>query len=80
MPSPQHEEHHAYLRRLRDVAIEIDGDAPPVSADAAMLGMVFQNLLINVVHYVAVLASTRVLEIERQCHGENEPLTLAIQQ
>ena len=32
---------------LREIDIEIDGAAPPVSADADMLGIVFQNLLIN---------------------------------
>ena len=35
---------------LREVDIEIDGAAPPVSADADMLGIVFQNLLINGAH------------------------------
>jgi two-component system, LuxR family, sensor kinase FixL len=32
---------------LRDVDVRIAGSAPPVSADAEMLKMVFQNLLIN---------------------------------
>jgi len=35
---------------LRDVAVQIDGSAPLVSADAEMLKMVFQNLLVNGVH------------------------------
>ena len=35
---------------LSEVEIEIDGAAPPVSADADMLGIVFQNLLINGAH------------------------------
>jgi two-component system sensor kinase FixL len=35
---------------LHDVDIEIDGAAPPVSADAEMLKVVFQNLLINSAH------------------------------
>jgi signal transduction histidine kinase len=35
---------------LHDVNIEIDGAAPPVSADAEMLKVVFQNLLINSAH------------------------------
>jgi two-component system sensor kinase FixL len=35
---------------LRDVSVEIEGAAPPVSADAEMLKVVFQNLLINSAH------------------------------
>lgn len=35
---------------LRDVDIEVDGAAPPVSADPDMLRVVFQNLLINSAH------------------------------
>jgi two-component system sensor kinase FixL len=32
---------------LRDVHIEVDGEAPPVSADSDMLRVAFQNLIIN---------------------------------
>jgi two-component system, LuxR family, sensor kinase FixL len=32
---------------LKGVAIQIDGDAPPVMADAELLKIVFQNLLVN---------------------------------
>jgi two-component system sensor kinase FixL len=35
---------------LRYVDIQVDGTAPPVSADADMLRVVFQNLLINSAH------------------------------
>jgi two-component system sensor kinase FixL len=35
---------------LHDVDIEVDGAAPPVAADADMLKVVFQNLLINSAH------------------------------
>jgi two-component system sensor kinase FixL len=35
---------------LRDVNVEVEGGAPPVSADADMLRIVFQNLLINSAH------------------------------
>jgi signal transduction histidine kinase len=35
---------------LHDVDVEIDGAAPPVSADPEMLRIVFQNLLINSAH------------------------------
>lgn len=35
---------------LRDVEVEVDGSAPPVPADAEMLKIVFQNLLINSAH------------------------------
>jgi two-component system sensor kinase FixL len=35
---------------LQDVDVEVDGAAPPVSADAEMLRIVFQNLLINSAH------------------------------
>jgi signal transduction histidine kinase len=35
---------------VRDVDIEVEGAAPPVCADADMLRVVFQNLLINSAH------------------------------
>jgi signal transduction histidine kinase len=35
---------------LRDVDVEVAGTAPPVSADADMLRVVFQNLFINSAH------------------------------
>jgi two-component system sensor kinase FixL len=35
---------------LRDLEVEIEGAAPPVPADAEMLRIVFQNLLINGAH------------------------------
>jgi signal transduction histidine kinase len=35
---------------LQDVEVEVDGSAPPVPADAEMLKIVFQNLLINSAH------------------------------
>ena len=34
----------------KDVAIDVSGSAPPVPADAEMLKMVFQNLLLNSAH------------------------------
>jgi signal transduction histidine kinase len=35
---------------LQEVAVEIEGSAPPVAADPDMLRIVFQNLLINSAH------------------------------
>ncbi len=35
---------------LRLVHVEIDGSAPPISADAEMLRIVFHNLLVNAAH------------------------------
>jgi two-component system sensor kinase FixL len=35
---------------MRDIDVEVDGAAPPVAADADMLRIVFQNLLINSAH------------------------------
>ena len=35
---------------MHDVDVEVDGAAPPVAADADMLRIVFQNLLINSAH------------------------------
>jgi two-component system sensor kinase FixL len=35
---------------LRDVKVEVEGSAPPVVADADMLRIAFQNLLINAAH------------------------------
>jgi two-component system, LuxR family, sensor kinase FixL len=35
---------------LRDISIEVAGSAPPVAADADMLKIVFQNLLLNSAH------------------------------
>jgi PAS domain S-box-containing protein len=50
---------------LKDVRIDIDGWAPPVLADAEMLKIVFQNLLVNSAHAmrgegtIAVVVGTR---------------------
>ena len=35
---------------LQEVEVQVEGSAPPVSADADMLRIVFQNLLINSAH------------------------------
>ena len=45
---------------LSEIDIEIDGAAPPVSADADMLRIVFQNLLINGAHAMRGKGSIRV--------------------
>jgi signal transduction histidine kinase len=45
---------------LRDVAIDIEGSAPPVSADAEMLKIVFQNLMINGAHAMRGKGTLRV--------------------
>jgi two-component system sensor kinase FixL len=34
----------------RDIAIEVTGDSPPVSADAELLKLILQNLFLNAVH------------------------------
>jgi two-component system sensor histidine kinase AtoS len=55
---------------LRDVEIEIDGGAPPVSADADMLRVVFQNLLINSAHAMQGKGRIRVAvqSVDSVCH------------
>lgn len=45
---------------LSELDITIDGTAPPVSADADMLRIVFQNLLINSAHAMRGKGSIRV--------------------
>jgi two-component system sensor histidine kinase PilS (NtrC family) len=45
---------------LRDVNIEVAGMAPPVSADADMLRVVFQNLFINSAHAMQGKGQIRV--------------------
>jgi signal transduction histidine kinase len=45
---------------LRNIDIEVGGTAPPVSADADMLRVVFQNLLINGAHAMQGKGSIRV--------------------
>ena len=45
---------------LRDVEVRIEGSAPPVNADADMLKMVFQNLLVNGVHAMNGKGTIRV--------------------
>jgi PAS domain S-box-containing protein len=45
---------------LREVDIEVTGTAPPVSADADMLRVVFQNLLINSAHAMQGKGAIRV--------------------
>ena len=45
---------------LQDVDVEVEGTAPPVSADPEMLRVVFQNLLINSAHAMNGKGSIRV--------------------
>jgi signal transduction histidine kinase len=45
---------------MRDVDVRIDGTAPPVSGDAEMLKMVFQNLLVNSVHAMSGRGTIRI--------------------
>ena len=54
---------------LRDIDVEIAGAAPPVSADAEMLRIVFQNLLINSGHAMQGKGRIRVAvnEIDAGC-------------
>jgi two-component system sensor kinase FixL len=47
-------------RAVRDIAIELAGAAPPITADAEMLKMVFQNLLINGAHAMDGRGTIRV--------------------
>jgi signal transduction histidine kinase len=46
---------------LRDVEIEVEGTAPPVSADPDMMRVVFQNLLINGAHAMQGKGRIRVV-------------------
>ena len=45
---------------LHDVDVQINGNAPPVAADADMLRIVFQNLLINSAHAMQGKGTIRV--------------------
>ena len=45
---------------LRDIEVEISGSSPPVAADAEMLKIVFQNLLINGAHAMHGKGTIRV--------------------
>jgi len=45
---------------LRQVQVEIDGSAPPISADAEMLRIVFHNLLANAAHAIRDQGSIRI--------------------
>jgi two-component system, LuxR family, sensor kinase FixL len=45
---------------LRDIDVRVEGAAPPVSADAEMLKMVFLNLLVNGVHAMNGRGTLRV--------------------
>jgi two-component system sensor kinase FixL len=45
---------------MRDVDVRIEGSAPPVSGDAEMLKMVFQNLLVNGIHAMGGHGTLRV--------------------
>ena len=46
---------------MRDLAIDVEGSAPPVAADADMLKIVFQNLLINGAHAMQGKGRIRVV-------------------
>jgi two-component system sensor kinase FixL len=54
---------------LQDVDVRIEGSAPLVNADAEMLKMVFQNLLINGVHAMNGKGTIRVeiAPVHREC-------------
>jgi PAS domain S-box-containing protein len=54
---------------LREIQIEIDGTAPPVPADAEMLRIVFQNLLLNSAHAMQGKGTIRVAvsTVDRAC-------------
>jgi signal transduction histidine kinase len=45
---------------LREVDVEVEGSAPPLSADQDMLRIVFQNLLINSAHAMQAKGRIRV--------------------
>jgi two-component system sensor kinase FixL len=53
----------------RDVDVEVDGAVPPVSVDAEMLKIVFQNLLINGAHAMQGHGRIRVAidEVDSMC-------------
>ncbi|MEO8678542.1 MAG: PAS domain S-box protein [Vicinamibacterales bacterium] len=55
---------------LRDIEFEIDGSAPPFLADAEMLRMVLQNLMINGVHAMHGRGRIRIVvnTTEQMCH------------
>jgi two-component system sensor kinase FixL len=67
---------------LRQVRIDVDGSAPPVPADAEMLKIVFQNLLINGAHAmqgqgrirVAVTTSDSICQIAFSDTGPGIPV------
>jgi len=46
--------------RMKELEIEVSGSAPPVAADAEMLKIVFQNLLINAAHAMQGKGKIRV--------------------
>ena len=57
----------------RGVAIEVDGDSPAIHADAELLKLILQNLLLNAVHAVQGKGSIRVA-----VRASDEMCTIAI--
>ena len=57
----------------RGVAIEVDGDSPAIHADAELLKLILQNLLLNAVHAVQGKGSIRVV-----VRASDEMCTIAI--
>jgi two-component system sensor kinase FixL len=55
---------------LREVDVTVEGAAPPISADAHMLKIVFQNLLVNGAHAMEGRGRilVRVSAIDNACH------------
>jgi hypothetical protein len=55
---------------LQDVDIDVEGSAPPVHADAEMLRIVFQNVLVNSAHAMQGRGRIRVAvnTIDSACH------------
>ena len=53
---------------LRGVQIDVTGSSPPVSADAGMLKIVFQNLLVNSAHAIQGQGTIQVAVEARRQH------------
>jgi signal transduction histidine kinase len=55
---------------LKNVRVEIEGSAPPIEADAELLKIVFQNLLVNSAHAMHGQGTIRisVTGVDNWCH------------
>ena len=61
----------------RGVAIDLQGQSPPIHADAALLKLILQNLLLNAVHAVQGVSSLPIVAVTSYALSGDDARALA---